>query len=285
MSRLNNPFTWCAELIDHGYSVPQALRKVADMAQMEYGRAVARDLVAGEDIVNKFGNFPVLPDTLEELVIDQGGSWAIYAQPTFGTAPITHLWCTLDAAADRGVLVFAEGTTITGAEVIQSKLTDATDATVAVAWDTAMSNVNRMYVVDTAQATGDLRAGNSGKTSYWSQITAGKNQTLQALYTVPLGRTFDWENFYANCNNNSTKADYTCNFTPWQVDWANGYVPRNKSIQGTVSTANTHFLHPFANPNQIPELNTIFITGDTIADGGSPTFDVSAGFEGILWTP
>ena len=255
------------------------------MAQMDYGRAVARGLVSGEKPVNKFGNFPVLPDTLEELVIDQGGSWATYAQPVFGTAPITHLWCSLNAAADRGVLVFAEGTTITGAEIIQSKETDATDATVAVAWDTAMSNVNRMYVIDTAQATGDLRAGNSGKTSYWSQITAGKNQTLQALYTVPLGRSFDWENFYANCNNNSTKADYTCNFTPWQCDWGNSYVRRNKNVQGAVSTGNTHFLHAFANPNIVPELNTIFLTGTTIADTGSPTFDVSAGFEGILWTP
>jgi len=278
LPRLTNPFTWAAELIDNGYSVQQALRKVAGLAVSDFGLEVARGNVSGVAQLNKFGRNLTLTTT-EETIWD--GETDYNTTPGFaGSGLITHGWVTADNAADRGVVVVVQGLDTSFDEVTETFTTDGTDATVAVAFDGAstLQRINRMYVTDTAQAVGHIRVGDSGKAAYYSQITAPYNQTNQALYTVPNGKTLYLYQIYADQNDAAGQTVATSIILYAQDTENTGNVRRAHLSLGITDGGSSHLAHRYPSPWGIPAKWDVYINAVTT----SGTRDVSAGFEGYL---
>lgn len=277
MARLTNPWTWAAELIDNGYSVQDALRKVADSALSDYGLEVARGNVSGVTQLNKFGRNLTLTSS-EETIWD--GESDYDTTPGFpASGLITHGWVTADNAADRGVVVVVQGLDENFDEVTETFTTND-PATTAVAFDGAstLQRINRMYITDPSQVIGHIRVGDSGKAAFYSQITAPYNQTSQALYTVPNGKTLYLYQVYADQNDAAGQTVATSILLYAQDSENTGNVRRAHLSLGVTDGGSSHLAHRYPSPWGIPAKWDVYINALTT----SGTRDVSAGFEGYL---
>lgn len=236
---------------------------IEDNLVVNYGLEVARGNVTGVAGLNKFGRSTAVGNGAQTTIWDANTAY------TFSTsADITHLWSTAGDTQD----IVVQGLDNSYAEVEQ---TVTLTGTTAVALGTALRFVNRMYVDDTTSPAGDVRAGDSGKTFYRSQITIGNNQTGQAVYTVPIGKTFYMEQWYANFNKSSGGAGSV----DLQLEAIlEGKVFRARSFLGVLSTGSSHFAHEYPVPQTFPAKTSIYIDGLA----SSANLDVSAGFEGYL---
>jgi len=140
---------------------------------------VAKGLVDGHSIVNKFGQNTALNSSTYEDVWDGGG---VYSYPADGTAPITNVEST--SASDTTDLE-VQGLDIDGTLVVQ---TVTLTGTTLVTLPTPLWRVFRMKNVGAAEYVGIITADNAGTTITYAIIQIGNNQTLMALYTVPLGK-------------------------------------------------------------------------------------------------
>jgi hypothetical protein len=150
------------------------------IANLSDGLSIARGFVSGASYVSKFGQNEEVGTGAYEDVWDGGG---VYTWPANGTAPITHLYST-DNADTQSIEV--QGLDINGAAVTQTK---TLTGTTVVALDTALWRVFRMKNVGTADVAGVVHASTATKTVSYAQIKDGNNQTLMALYTIPVGKT------------------------------------------------------------------------------------------------
>lgn len=142
---------------------------------------VSKGEIVGHSFVNKFGQNTVVGTGAFEDVWDGGGD---YIYPADDTAPITHIYST---GADVQAIE-VQGLDVAGALVVQ---TITLTGTTVVALTTPLWRVFRMKNVGTVDigAGSIVHASDSGKTVSYAQIQNGNNQTLMALYTIPLGKT------------------------------------------------------------------------------------------------
>ena len=141
---------------------------------------VGEGLVTGQSVVHKFGQNTALNTSTYEDIWDGGG---VYTYPANGTAPITNVEST--SASDTFDLE-VQGLDINGDLTVQ---TVTLTGTTLVTLPTPLWRVFRMKNVGTADNVGIISADNAGTTVTYAIIQIGNNQTLMALYTIPLGKT------------------------------------------------------------------------------------------------
>jgi len=151
------------------------------LAQTPFMLRVSKGEIEGHSIIQKFGQNDNLNTSTYEDIWDGGGT---YTYPADGTAPITHIYST---GADVQPIE-VQGVDINGSLVIQ---TITLTGTTVAALTTPLWRVFRMKnvgVIDIGSGN-VVHASNSGKAVSYAQIQNGNNQTLMALYTIPLGKT------------------------------------------------------------------------------------------------
>ena len=144
--------------------------------------SVSKDLVAGHEVLHKFGaNFDIDVNTDPETIWSGGG---LYPWSALNTAQVLYAISTSTSDTDE--------MTIEGLDSDYNKITETVtvNGTTAVVTTNEFKRVYRMIYNHTADNAGTitLRTG-SGTGTVVSQIDIGYSQTLMALYTVPAGYT------------------------------------------------------------------------------------------------
>ncbi len=145
----------------------------------ENGLAIAQGKVVNTTHVSKFGQNNDMVKNIREDIWDLGGT---YIWPAAGNADIVRL---VSSAADVQPIE-VQGLDITGALVVQ---TVTLTGVVPIALTTSLWRVFRMKNVGSLDIAGNVRATDLAGTTSYAQITGDHNQTLMALYTIPLGKT------------------------------------------------------------------------------------------------
>jgi hypothetical protein len=231
--------------------------------------------VPGESSVNKFGNNGALGTSSTETIWDGSN---VYTFP--GTADITHLRQAVDQAAMRGETIEVQGADTDYTLTVQNVDLDGSDTTTPVALGTALRRVFRMKVLSSVVTTQNVELRNVGGGTTYALITAGNNQTLMAIYTVPASKTAYITNYWGSLNKDSGGGDPDVVIRMWDQDNANGYAPQLKHLLGLDSDAGSHFRHPFEPYRKVTEKTDIYLTAQNLS--GSATADVSGGFDIIL---
>lgn len=231
--------------------------------------------IPGYSAVNKFGNNPALATSSTETVWDGSNAYTFPA-----TADITHISQAVDQVTMRGETIEVEGLDTNYALVTQTADLDGSDTTTSVALGTALRRIFRMKALSSVVTTQNVIATNSGGGTTYAQITAGNNQTLMAIYTIPAGKTGYITKYYASLNKDSGGGDPDVVIRVWQRDNENGYAPQIKHVLGLDSGATSLFQHVFNPYYKISEKNDFYIEATNLS--GTATADVSAGFDIIL---
>lgn len=243
---------------------------------MDYALEVAKGNIPGTTGVNKFGvNLSVTADTMED-VWDGGGT---YPFPTI--VDITHISQDADQVAMRGGNIEVQGLDENWELVIQTIPLDVTNTTTAVVLTTPLLRCFRMKVMIDVVGDQDIRAHNVGDTATYAIITAGNNQTLMALYTVPAGKSAYITNYYASQTDAANKTPTSTGVSLWSS--AGGTSPsvlskyefQVKHVIGIPSAGNLaqHVFNPYAGP--FPEKTEIIIR----ASPADQDANISAGFD------
>ena len=140
---------------------------------------VAKGNVPGHSIMNKFGQNSALGTGAHEDVWDGGGT---YTYPADGNADITHLYSTVGGDTQA---IEVQGLAIDGTLTVQ---TITLTGTAVVALTTPLWRVFRLKNMGSTNNAGIIHASDAGKVVSYAQIGVGNNQTLMALYTIPLGK-------------------------------------------------------------------------------------------------
>ncbi len=234
---------------------------------------VAKGNVPGTSEYNKFGrNIAVASGPAEEV---WDGS-AAYVFPS--TALMTSISQTTDQVAMRGATIKVEGLDASWNFVTQDAVLGNPTTTV-VTLATALLRCFRMEVQANVVGDADIRVHNAGETQDYAIITAGNNQTLMAIYTVPNGVTAYAPCWYATANPGGG-APTTLDMKLWARDNHNSYEAKLMHSMGISADVDAygHFQHQFGPYKKFTQKTDIFITAT--ADGAS--VDVSAGFDLIL---
>jgi len=233
-----------------------------------YALSVSRGLVAGIAVVNKFGqNTAVASGGVEEI---WDGS-AAYVYPA--TALMTYVSQKVDQAAMQGGTVEIQGLNASYTAVTQSINLDGSDTTTPVILTTALIRCFRIKVFADVVTDQDISVHNTANNQDYAIITAGNNQTLMAIYTVPAGKTAYCTNYWAH-HNPATGQDPTSNpIKLWARDKANSYESQLKHIVGLPNGAG--FQHWFEPYPAFTEKTDIYLTASPVGK----VANVSAGFD------
>jgi len=231
---------------------------------------IAENFPPGYSSVNKFGRNTSVAIGVQEEIWD--GSIA-YSFPS--TALITSMSQTADQVAMRGGNIEIQGLDADWKLVTQTKALDASLTTTVVTLATPLIRIFRMRVLENVVGNSAIRVHNAGETVDYAIISAGNNQTLMAIYTVPKHHTAYMTGYYAHINpvfNN----DPTSNpITIWARDNANGYAKQLKHVVGLIADG---FQHKFSPYPKFGEKTDIYITAQPVGKAA----DVTAGFDLIL---
>jgi len=234
---------------------------------------VAKGLIPGHSIVNKFGENIAVASGTTEVVADGGGTLVLPA-----TADITHISQATDQAADRGLSVQVEGLDTSWAKVVQSVVLDGSDSSTPVTLSTALKRSYRLEVNDTVTAGDDISVHNVGDTQDYATILAGNNQTLMSVYTVPAGKTAYLFYVYGTLNKSSANSPDGAVCKLWSQDNTNGYAPKLKLAFGLALAGASVFDKEYKLLPSYAEKTDLYITA--YSQGG--VSDVSAGFDLLL---
>ena len=142
--------------------------------------------IPGLTHINKFGS---LTNATQDTAVDLWDGGGTYVFPA-STADMTHVSQTTDQAAARGSTWTIQGLNTSYVEVEQNVILDATNTTTLVALGTPLFRVNRMFMLTPdILLTSTVRLHNAGETIDYVDIQLDHNQTLNAIYTVPAGKT------------------------------------------------------------------------------------------------
>ena len=233
---------------------------------------IAAGIYPGISAVNKFGRNPDVASGVKEEIWD--GS-AAYVFPA--TALMTKMSQTTNQAAMVGKTVEVQGLNSSWEAVTQTVTLNGSDTTTAVTLGTPLIRANRMKVTTSVVTDQDIRLHNTAENQDYSLILAGFNQTQQAIYTVPLGKTAYVTNYWAAIiagGGNPT----SCPIALWAKDNANGYAAQIKHSLGIDLDYEAKFQHPFEPYYPFPAQTDIFVTATPVAAAAT----VSAGFDLIL---
>ena len=138
---------------------------------------VARDQIYKHDTLFKYGyNSAII--NVEETIWDAGG---LYAYPSSAVAMTVT---SASGATDSGVKVMVSGLDADYSELTEEVTLNASGTATTTG---LFLRVFRAFVSGSDEPAGNITITNSSTT--YAQITAGENQTLMAVYTVPAGKT------------------------------------------------------------------------------------------------
>jgi hypothetical protein len=236
---------------------------------------VPMGIYPGITSINKFGRNGDVDGGETQEIWD--GALA-YTYPTDTTA-MTHIRSAVDSATTRGAVIEVQGLDANWDLVVQTKALDGTNSTTEVALDTALIRCFRMKVLDGSVMDQDIWLGDDDfvVTAAKAIITAGNNQTLMAMYTVPAGHTAYLTNYYAHSNPLSGSNVTSNSIRLWATDNVNGYARQLKHDVGLPDDG--HFIHNFSPYYRFAEKTDIVMTSSPVA---VQAVDVSAGFDLIV---
>jgi len=229
--------------------------------------AVSAGLVPGVTGVNKFGRNSNVDSNTKEEIWD--GS-AAYVFPA--TALMTSISQTTDQAAMRGQVVEIQGLDANWDLKVQEATLDASDTTTVVTLGTALIRVFRMKVLADVVTDQDIRVHNAGETQDYAIITAGNNQALMAIYTVPNGKTAYMCNLYGSISPETNKDPTKMQFELWASDRDNSCAAQIKHTVGFITGTYEKNFCPY---QKFTQKTDIFITSTPTGKAA----DVSAGFD------
>jgi len=221
---------------------------------------VARNQIYKHGTLFKYGYNPNIIN-VEETVWDVGG---LYAYPSSAVAMTVT---SASGATDSGVNVTVSG--------LDSDYNELTEEVTLNASGTATTTglflrVFRAFVSGSSEPAGNITITNSSTT--YAQITAGENQTLMAVYTVPAGKTL-----YVNYGTTTHGTDTSGAFMTVRF--------KVRSFGGVFRTAvkvdvtGGELLFPFQYPLKITEKSDVEVTAIC---NKNQTNAVAATFEGVL---
>ena len=221
---------------------------------------ISRGHIAYHTPLFKYGYNPLIVNA-NETIWDVGGLYSYPASAVAMTATSTA------AGTDEGVKVLISGLDTNYNEIseevtLNASGTDTTDAT--------FLRVFRAYVSGATAPTGTINITNTGTT--YARVTAGENQTLMAVYTVPAGKTLYVTQGVATHGTDTSGAYMTVRFMIRQL----GGVFRT---QVKVDLIGGEIIFPFNQPLKVPEKSDIEVRAICSKNQNNA---IAAVFEGIL---
>ena len=221
---------------------------------------VARGQIGWHTALFKYGYNPLIIN-VNETIWDVGG---IYAYP--GSA-VAMTATSASGATDSGVTGIISGLDTDYKEVSESFTLDGSGTYTTTQ---TFLRVFRAYITGATAPAGNINIANGGTT--YARITAGENQTLMAVYTVPSGKTLYITQGVATHGTDTAGAFMTVRF----VVRDQGSVFRT-AIK--VDIVGGEILFPFNSPLKITEKSDIEVRA--ICDKNQNNA-VGATFEGII---
>jgi hypothetical protein len=220
----------------------------------------ARGQIYLHNTLFKYGYNPNIIN-VEETIWDGGG---IYTYP--GSA-VAMTVTSASGATDSGVKVQVYGLDADCVEVNEEVTLNASGT--ATTTQTFL-RVFRAFVSGATAPAGNITIANGGTT--YAQITAGENQTLMAVYTVPAGKTLYLFNGTATHGTDTAGAYMTIRF---MVRQSGGVFRTTVKIDVTGG----ELLFPFTYPLRLPEKSDLEVRAIC---NKNQINAVSATFEGVL---
>lgn len=223
---------------------------------------IARGQVLNTTYIHKFGAVPSMSNGTSGTIWDVNDTvypWATWATPGVLTIPAVN-------AADNGHRVVVQGLD-ENFDITEEEFTLSSSTTVT--GTKTFSRVSRAYYYDDTTNAGDIDIQRGGVTV--ARISAGKAQTLMAVYTVPAGYT-------AYLIQGITSIQYGGDAT---IDMFVRYYPRSSfriSLSGEVAGTGGPYHYEFSVPVIIPEKSDI----DVRTSVRSNNARVTAAFDLIL---
>ena len=223
---------------------------------------IARGQVLNTSHIHKFGAVPSMSTGTTGTIWDVDDTvypWATWETPGVLTIPAVN-------AADNGNKVIVQGLdenfNLTEEEFTLSSSTTVTGTK-------TFSRVYRAYYYDNTTNAGDINIQRSGTTV--ARITAGKAQTLMAVYTVPAGYT-------AYLTQGTTSIQYGGDATLDMFVRYHGQLSFRIGHSGEVAGTGMPYHYEFSVPIAIPEKSDI----DVRTSVRSNNARVTAAFDLIL---
>lgn len=208
----------------------------------------------------KYGYNPLIIN-VNETIWDAGG---LYSYPS---SALSMTVTSASGATDNGIQVTVIGLDSSWNEVTQTVTLSGTGTATL---STALLRVYRAFVSGSTAPTGTIVVANGGTT--YAQITAGENQTLMAVYTVPAGKTLYINTGTVTHGTDTTGAYMTVRF----MVRAFGGVFRTST---KVDITGRDLVFPFKYPLRLPEKTDLEVRAICSKNQNNA---VSATFEGVL---
>lgn len=250
---------------------------MSELRNSDFMLEVAKGNIPGHSSVLKFGQNPDV-DTGTEDIWDGGGTYAFYP-----TAAIAVDIVSTSGSDTHDITVFGlDGTGALQQEVIT--LTGTTEAPLSNTYWRIFRMVNTNTSANVGTITCAAAGGGSGvgDNVVAAQMTISFEQTLMALYTVPLGKTAYVTEWGASADQGGAGA------TPALFDVVLFVRPNSavatfgvfqvKSHHGLISSGTSHFQHRFMPYFKIEALSDIVIRGTSSVNDA----DMHADFDIIL---
>lgn len=221
---------------------------------------VSRGQVYRHTPLFKYGYNPLIIN-VNETIWDGGG---IYSYPA---SALSMTVTSASGATDAGVKVTVTGLDTNWEEVTQEVTLNASGTATL---PTTLRRVYRAYVSGATSPAGNIVIASGGTT--YAQITAGENQTLMAVYTVPAGKTLYLSTGTATHGTDTAGAYMTVRFMV-------------RSFGGVLRTATKvditgqELIFPFKYPLRLPEKTDLEVRAICSKNQNNA---VAATFEGVL---
>jgi hypothetical protein len=242
----------------------------------DYALDIASGNVPGSYGINKFGRNTDV-DQVVEAIWDGGGTSNYTPTGTWSaTAEIDY--AVSSSASDTGAIEI-QGLDANWDLVIQ---TVTLTGTTAAALSTNLIRVFRVKNTSATAAVGTIQVGVGSTTSAFTagnlraQITIGYDQSLMALYSVPLGKTAYMTNWSASLNKGSGPTSGGVNILLWARTFGGVFrVQDTKSLLVVGTSADRREYNPYPS---FAAKTDIVVTAIASAND----YDVSAGFDLFL---
>lgn len=199
---------------------------------------------------------------VEETIWDVGG---LYAYPSSAVAMTVT---SASGATDSGVTGIVFGLDADYNEVSETFTLDGSGTYTTTQ---TFLRVFRAYITGSSAPAGNITIANGGTT--YAQITAGENQTLMAVYTVPAGKSL-----YVN-QGIATHGTGTSGGVFMTVR----FLVRNEGevfrTAVKIDVVESEILYPFAQPLKIPEKSDVEVRAICNKNQANA---ISASFDGII---
>ena len=221
---------------------------------------VSRGQISYHTALFKYGYNPLIVN-VNETIWDVGGIYSYLSSAQLLTVT------SASAGTDEGVKVTLVGL---DADYVEQSEEVTLNASGVATTDNTYLRIYRAYVSGSTAPAGNINISYDGTT--YARVTAGENQTLMAVYTVPAGHTLYVTQGVATHGTDTTGAYMTVRF----VARSPGGVFRTAT---KVDLINGEILFPFRFPLKITEKTDLEVRAICSKNQNNA---VAATFEGIL---